>query len=62
MQTQLFWILGEKYYTFLSFLPKQFPNIFGMKNRNVKNLDLCYLKNYKFSVDDFWICCVLCYG
>jgi hypothetical protein len=38
-----------------------FPDNFGMKNRNVKNLDLLYLKIYKTSGPNFWICCVLCY-
>jgi hypothetical protein len=31
-----------------------------MKNRNVKILDLQYLKIPKSSVSDFWICCVSC--
>jgi hypothetical protein len=29
------------------------------KNRELKNLDLLYLKIYMRSVADFWICCVL---
>jgi hypothetical protein len=33
-----------------------------MKNSNVKNLDLQYLKIYKSSVANFWICCVLYHG
>jgi hypothetical protein len=32
-----------------------------MKNRNMKNLDLLYLKIYKSFVANFWICCVLCH-
>jgi hypothetical protein len=32
-----------------------------MKNRNVKTLDLEYLKILKFSVSKFWICCVFYY-
>jgi hypothetical protein len=39
-----------------------FPNIVGMKNRNVKNQDLCYLKIHRSYVSNFWICCVLYYG
>jgi hypothetical protein len=31
-----------------------------MKNTKLKNLDLLYLKIYKSSVVEFWICCVLC--
>jgi hypothetical protein len=37
-----------------------FLDKFCMKNRNVKNLDLLYLKIYKSYVANFWICCVLC--
>jgi hypothetical protein len=32
-----------------------------MKNRKLENLDLLYLKIYKTSIANFWICCVLCY-
>jgi hypothetical protein len=38
-----------------------FTDSFCMKNRNVKKLDLLYLKIHKSSVANFWICCVLCY-
>jgi hypothetical protein len=37
------------------------PDNFSMKNRNVKTLDLSYLKTHKPSVANFWICCVLCH-
>jgi hypothetical protein len=37
-----------------------FPDHFCMKNKNMKNLDLLYLKIYKSSVANFMICCVLC--
>jgi hypothetical protein len=38
-----------------------FPDILCMKNRKLKNLDLLYLKIYKSTIVEFWICCVLCY-
>jgi hypothetical protein len=34
----------------LLFLPELFPNIFVIKNRNNKNVDLLYIKIYKSSV------------
>jgi hypothetical protein len=37
------------------------PDKFCMKVRNVKNLDLLYLKIHKPSVANFWICYGLCY-
>jgi hypothetical protein len=42
-------------------IPELFPDIFGMKNRSVKTLDLLYLKIHKSSVSKFWICCELGY-
>jgi hypothetical protein len=35
--------------------------MFAWKIEMWKNLDLLYLKIYKTSVANFWICCVLCY-
>jgi hypothetical protein len=38
-----------------------FPDSIGMKNGNVKNLDLLYLKIYNSSVDIFLdiLCCIM---
>jgi hypothetical protein len=45
----------------LLFIPELFSNIFDMKNRNVRNLDLLYLKIHECSISNFSICCVLGY-
>jgi hypothetical protein len=38
-----------------------FTDSFCVKNRKWKNLDLLYLKIYKYFVSEFWICYVLCH-
>jgi hypothetical protein len=55
---QFCWIPSEEYYNFCYTL---FLDIFSMKNRNVKKLDLRYLKFHESLVSNFRICCVLCY-
>jgi hypothetical protein len=42
----------------LSDSPSMFRDIFSMKNRNVKNLDLQYDKIHRSSVSNVSICCV----
>jgi hypothetical protein len=61
MKTQFCWTPGEKYYNFCYSCLNCFLIILCMKNRNVKNLDLWYLKIYRSYVCNFWICCVLCH-
>jgi hypothetical protein len=61
MQTQFFWIRCEKSYNFCYTHLVRFLIFFNMKNRNLKTLDVLYLKIHKSSVANCWICCVLCH-
>jgi hypothetical protein len=59
MPNQFCWTRCGKYYNFLFYSYGLILDIFSMKNKNVKKLDLQYLKIYKSLVSNFCIFCVL---